>query len=274
MNTNSLTTNSKWLKTASDKLKAKDIDTARLDCLLLLEEVLEIPRIQLVSDTDIKLSSKQISKLDFLLGRRLNHEPVAYIRGHTEFYGRNFKVDKHVLIPRPESEAFITLVKKLEIRKAKVADIGSGSGCLGITLALELPKLKVDLYDVSNDAIVTANSNIKNFKLNLKCEKSDLLTDIDNSYDIYVTNLPYVPIDMNRSINLSFEPSIALFAGIDGMEIYRKFWHQTGNRTIKPKYILTESLYTQHSKMNKLASLIDYKQIDSLDLVQVYKRTI
>src|ERR1035438_10003229 len=103
MSTNLLTTTSEWLKFATKKLEAKNIKSARLDALLILSKVLKLSKISLLSSSNTPINKTQHSQLERLLERRLNDEPMAYIREYTEFYGRDFYVDKNVLIPRPES---------------------------------------------------------------------------------------------------------------------------------------------------------------------------
>lgn len=270
MNTSSLTTNSNWLKLATTRLKAVGINSARLDSLLILEFVLNKPRIELIADQNIQLTNTQTKKLNELLERRLNDEPMAYIRGFSEFYGRDFIVDTKVLIPRPESEAFIDIVKSLDIGNRTVADIGTGSGCIGITLKLELPELCVDLFDISESALSIANLNSHKYKLKLNIKTSDLLQKVENKYSVFTANLPYV-YDNLKNNNLSFEPSIALFAGEDGMEIYRSFWEQVKYLKDKPEYIITESLKTQHETMNILSDNAGYIRKEYKDLVQLFK---
>lgn len=272
MNTNSLITGNNWLKFATDKLITNGIKSARLDAILILEQITNLTRIEIVSSKNLNLNNKQIDKLNFLVERRSKDEPMAYIRGHTEFYGREFSIDTGVLIPRPESEAFIEIVKSIDSRKSRVADIGTGSGILGITLCLELPDLEVDLYDTSKEALELANINANKFNLNLEIIESDLLKNLKYEYGVIMANLPYVPDKMKKSKNLSFEPRIALFSGEDGMDLYKKFWNQINSLSIKPDYVLTESLINQHPAMNGYASLSNYRLIKSKGLVQLFER--
>jgi release factor glutamine methyltransferase len=126
------------------------------------------------------------------LKRRQNHEPVAYILGSKEFYGREFVVTPDTLIPRPETEAIIDLVKELSLEKLKILDVGTGSGCIAITLKLELPESDVMAVDISEKALVVAEKNADNLHANLEFKQSDLLKNVDEKFDIIVANLPYV----------------------------------------------------------------------------------
>ncbi len=270
MNINYLT-NSNWLISATKKLKTANIKSARLDALLILEETLGISRIRLVSDNNINISPGQFENLNIMLERRLNNEPLAYIRGHSEFFGRDFSIVNDVLIPRPESEAFIEIVKSLNIENIKILDLGCGSGCLGITTKLEIPNANIVLSDVSSKALETARENAKKFKAEVTFKKANLLEKSTDNYDVMLVNLPYVPDSMKESNNLSYEPPLALFGGLDGMDVYRSFWQQVGNLIHEPQYILCESLKLQHSDMNRLAKNNGYRLGRTSGLVQLFE---
>jgi len=271
MNTNSLTTSNNWLDLATSKLINAGIKSARLDSLIILESVLKIPRIKLIIETNTKINDDDLNILNALLNRRLNHEPVAYIIGSIEFYGRKFYVDKNVLIPRPESETIIDLIKNLPKNYLNILDIGCGSGCLGITLKAELPDTKITLLDISKDAINVAKRNANELKVDVSFLCNDLIKGIESSFDIFVANLPYVPDSFNINADISYEPQISLFAGKDGLELYKSFWKQVLSLIFKPKYIVCESLQTQHRKLINLAKQSNYKLIQTKDLIQIFE---
>lgn len=271
MSTNLSTTSSKWLASATKQLEAENITTARLDAIIILEEVLGLPRIKLISEPNIPLNDQQIKELNKLLQRRLKDEPIAYIRGFSEFYGHKFYVDENVLIPRPESETFIDLVKQLDISKAKIADVGCGNGCIGLSVKLELPESKVVLIDISESALSVARKNADYLKVSADFKNSNLLEGAIDDYDILLANLPYVPDEMSKLINLSHEPALALFAGNNGLVIYIKFWKQIKSLGLRPKFILCESLIQQHDHMNHLALIADYELSKTDGLIQLFK---
>src|SRR3989344_1652820 len=189
-----------WLKDATEKLRTIGIGSARLDSLILLEDELGRDRAWLLAHPETILQGSTLKKLNKKLARRVKHEPLAYIRGFTEFYGRKFKVNKRVLEPRPESETMIELLKQLVNSKQLtvnskliVADVGTGSGALGITAKLEIPSTKVDLYDIDASCLAVARHNAHMHELHLHCYKRDLLNRPACEYDILLTNLPYVP---------------------------------------------------------------------------------
>lgn len=109
-----------WLQTSKSQLEASGNSSSRLDCLILLELILKKDRSMILAHLDDELTQDQQAELNILLTRRLNHEPIAYIRGYSEFYGRNFIVSPAVLVPRPESETIITLLKKLDLPKNQI----------------------------------------------------------------------------------------------------------------------------------------------------------
>src|SRR5258708_7437300 len=167
---------SQWLRQASGQLVQAGIGTARLDTLVLLEDVSGRDRAWLLAHLEHELSSTQVAKLKKLLNRRAQHEPLAYVRGRGEFYGREFVLTPAVLEPRPESETMIDLLKKLvgsgmlqatNGPHVRLADVGAGSGALGITAQLELPNTSVDLLEIDHKALKIAKSNVDKFTLNL-----------------------------------------------------------------------------------------------------------
>lgn len=261
-----------WLVKAMVALKESDVPNGRTDALVLLSDLTNKDKSWIHAHPEHELNDLEVRELDYKLKKRTSHLPLAYIRGYAPFYGRNFTVNKKVLIPRPESESFIEILKSLEFERARIADIGTGSGILGITAALELPDSSIDLYDIDPDALGMAYHNARLYDLDLKYFKSDLLDGLsDDNYDIILANLPYVPDKLITSPEITKEPKIALFAGPDGLDIYRKFWRSLGRLFNKPKYVLTESLESQHLDIQKMASSAGYTLERTDTLVQLFK---
>ncbi len=272
MNTNdrSFLTRAKWLTQATKSLKSAGIGTARLDCLVLMEDVLDKDRTHLLAHLETEMTREQLNKLDTMIERRTKHEPLAYIRGKAEFYGHEFVINSHVLVPRPESETMIDLLKKLPLDKhTKIADIGSGSGALGITAALEL-HLETDLIEIDDGALDVSRMNAEKHKVKVKLIKSDLLKEANESYDVILANLPYVPEDFTINQAAVLEPPIAIFGGPDGLDIYRRLFQQIVTIPKKPKYILTESLPSQHEKLDEIAKKAGFKSRKTDDFIQVF----
>lgn len=252
-----------WLRQAQARLEGAKIGTARLDALVLLEHVIGKDRAWVLAHPEFELTAGQVTKLEKLLKRRTLHEPLAYVRGKTEFYGREFLVTPAVLEPRPESETMIDLLKQLSSRpdfpiQPRIADVGTGSGALGITAQLELPHAKVELIELDLLALKVAKINVDKFTPTVNTVKSDLLSETTESYDILLCNLPYVPDSHTVNAAAMHEPSMAIFGGSDGLDVYRKLLKQIENLKNKPLYLLLESLPSQHKTLTQLAQLIGY----------------
>jgi release factor glutamine methyltransferase len=261
-----------WLNFATKKLVSSEILTARLDSLILMEACLNTNRVHLLAHGDKNLTTEQIKWLNRQLNQRCTHKPLAYILKSREFYGRDFFVNSHVLIPRPETEQIINFVKDLPECDYKIADIGTGSGCIGITIVLELPKTQVDLYDIDPTALLVATNNADRYKANVSIYQSDLMKNLmPKNYDVMVANLPYVPSHSKNIIDIQFEPPIALFAGLDGLDLYREFWKQIGIVQNKPLYVITESIpKSQHIKLEALALATGYKLVATDNFIQKF----
>lgn len=260
-----------WLAMAALKLTEAGIATSRLDCLVLLEDETGKDRGWLLAHPEYELTETQIKILDGQVKRRANHEPLAYIRGKTEFYGREFVVNKHVLEPRPESETMIELLKKLELPKlAIIIDIGTGSGAIGITAKFEIPDSEVTLIDIDKNCLAVADENIIKHGVEVNVLRSDLLKDYRGDVDVLLCNLPYVPEEWHINEAAMHEPKLAIFGGKDGLDVYRKLFTQIKARTQKPKFILTESLPPQHEALSIIATVSGFKPLESDDFIQVF----
>lgn len=265
-----------FLAFGTNKLSDSKVESARLDCLILIEKVINKDRSFILAHPDYMLNVKQLAELNKYISRRENHEPIAYITNRVEFYGRNFIVDKNVLIPRPESEDIISLVLGIKLninRPISIADIGTGSGCLGITAALEIKNSKVDLYDISLPALKIAKSNSQ--KLNAKINAfrlENLLSQAkERKYDFIICNLPYVPKSIAINADASFEPEIAIFAKDNGLEYYGKLLRQISSMKIEVGYLVTESLALQHKELSAVASSNGFTLNQERGLAQLFK---
>ena len=251
---------SAWLQVATKKLQNSGVSTARLDSELLLAHILEVDRTWLHAHGDESLTAQQFTELERLIKRRLNREPIAYITGKKEFYGREFIVTPDVLIPRPESETMIDLLKSLhpailaKTPRSKeqifLIDVGTGSGCLGITAKLELPELNVMLSDVSRTALTIARENAERFRADVRLLESYLLSNLQplaSSVHYILANLPYVDESWERSPETDHEPALALFAEQRGLELIYKLLDQTPKVLASGGYILLEADPEQHA---------------------------
>lgn len=257
-----MTTIQQTLKQASQKLKQKKILSADLDAEVLLSFVLKKSKEFLFTYPEQKLTLAQQKKFDRLISRRITGMPVAYLTNHKEFFGLDFYVNKTVLIPRPETEILVEQAIRL-IRKNKfknIADIGSGSGAIIISLAKNLDaNKKYYATDICRRALQTAKKNAARHQAKINFFQGDLLEPLKNKkLDLIATNLPYLKnshknlLKSPDTLGLKFEPPKALYAGKGGLDCYEKFFTQIRNYDIKAKFILIEIGDRQAGQLKKI----------------------
>lgn len=254
MNDNSLVTIHKWLEDASRRLKTAGIDSHSLDALILVEHLTGYNRAHILAHQELTLTPSQLEKANKCLDRRAKREPLAYILGNIEFYGRNFMVNKHVLVPRPESEAIIEILHSLPITPGQhLVDVGTGSGILGISAKLEFPTLDVTLSDVSRPALDVAAQNARILKAEVHSLHSNLLDAFLSTpqarFDIIVANLPYIDHSWPTSPELQHEPQDALFAEDNGLELIKRLIAQSSNILSSSGYLVLEADPSQFSEI-------------------------
>ena len=252
MNENSLPKTpviSEWLMNASQRLVRVHIPSSRLDAELILAHTLHKSRTYLHAHNDESIGRRHYEIAEARLLLRLDRTPIAYIIGHKEFYGRQFRVTPATLIPRPESEDIIAIAKEIAAQKPidSIIDVGTGSGCLGITLKLEIPLASVTLLDVSHHALMVAKNNAKHLLADVSIKKSNLLINYPFHADLVVANLPYVDRNWNVSPETDHEPSLALYAEDSGLELINKLIIQTASRLTPSGAILLEADPRQHT---------------------------
>jgi release factor glutamine methyltransferase len=285
----SIMTISVWIGKATKKLKEAEVPSARLDAEVLLADLLHKDRSWLHSHPDTVIKNYETRKLNKQLARRVEHEPLAYIRGKQEFYSRDFIVSPDTLTPRPETETMIDLLLKtvqnrqLTIDKQlQIVDVGTGSGCIIITSALELEKIKKLKFkisyiglDISKEALKIARKNAKLLKADIKLKEYNLIVDKLNSItsnktsSIVLANLPYVPNNFKINLAASHEPGFAIYGGRDGLVYYRLLFKNIPKTTL---IVLTESLPPQHKELVKIAKDAGFKPIKNRDLIHVFSR--
>lgn len=219
-----------WTTHAAQALSEVGIESAKLDAEIILAHTLRKSRTWIHAYRDEPLSPRLAQIADARLALRLDRVPLAYIIGHKEFYGRRFDVTPAVLIPRPESEQMIELLKEVlpateplpGTPAKRLVDIGSGSGALGITAKLECPALDVTLLDISRPALAVAQKNATKLSATVAIQQSNLLDDYPFAPDIALANLPYVDATWQYSPELRHEPHQALFAVDSGLALIKK----------------------------------------------------
>ena len=266
-----------WLWKSQKQLDQTGVGTARLDCLVLLEDILSKNRTHLLAHPEIELSTEQEEVLNSWIKRRSAHEPLAYIRNKTEFYGRSFYIDKRVLEPRPESEMMIDLLKLLPIKpNTIIADIGTGSGALAITAKLELPQSTIFASDLDKSCLHVARKNAKLLNASINFLEGSLLEPYVQKHispDTLLCNLPYVPDGFPINVAATHEPHIAIFGGSDGLQLYRQLFSHVQFLKPQPSHILTEALPRQQIELSSIAHAAGYRAAnDADDFIQLFTR--
>lgn len=231
----------------ADYLKKKGSDAPRTDADLLLADAMGVDRLRLLLDFDKPLSPQERRAYRERIERRAAGEPLAYILGKKEFYGREFGVDRRVLIPRPETEGLVELALPLLPAGApgRVLDLCAGSGCLGITLALERGSVQVDLVELDPGAAEVARTNVERWEVGerVRVLVGDLFAPVDGVYDLIVSNPPYVTSGeipgLSREVRR--EPALALDGGEDGLDVVRRIVAGAGER-LRPGGVLAMEL--------------------------------
>jgi len=219
------------LRSAVERLELHHVSNARLTAELVLAHVLSVEREHLYAHDDRVLREQELQMLEDRLYDRISGVPLQYIVGRQEFYGRCFRVNPAVLIPRPETEYIIEAVldiqgtRGLPPRPLSIIDVGTGSGCIAVTLALELPGTQVFAGDVSFEALVVARENAATLGAPVRFVCMDVLDAIQTRFDFIVSNPPYVrPSERSRLQRevREHEPHVALFSPEDELAIYRR----------------------------------------------------
>ena len=243
---------SEWLKIATKSLKTANIPSARLDAELILANTLRKNRTYLHAHLDEEIDPRRFDIANARLDLRLDRVPIAYILGYKEFYGRRFTVSPSVLIPRPESEDLISLFLELtasEIAEKVLIDVGTGSGCLGITAKLERSNLSVILSDVSKPALNIAEKNANALNADVHIQQQSLLNGQLKPVDYIFANLPYVDKNWDVSPELQYEPDIALFAEDEGLKLILRLISQAPRCLTSEGLLFIEADPQQHNRI-------------------------
>lgn len=243
-----------WLQRATAALSELGIPSARLDAELILAHTLRQNRTYLHAHPDAIIDDRQAEIANARLSLRRERVPVAYIIGHKEFYGHRFHVTSATLIPRPESETLIELLKKVVPSQARLitgeplrlVDVGTGSGALGLTAKLLYPELDVTLIDNSRHALKVAEQNAQALHADVTILRSDLLASYPFVADIVIANLPYVDPDWERSPETNHEPAEALFARKHGLALILELLIQTNAQLATGGHLILEADPVQH----------------------------
>ena len=217
------------LQSTTGYFQKRNIDSPRLNAEHLLGHVLGRRRMELYLDFERRLGESELVPLRELVKRRGAGEPLQHLLGTVEFCGRSFHCDKRALVPRPETEQLVELLIshfKPETAYSRMADVGTGSGVIALTLAAEFPKAEIVGADISEDALMVARENAERLGLvdRIRFLRSNLLESVEPDFDVIAANLPYVSTEdrQNLSREVLHDPEVALFAGARGDELVRQ----------------------------------------------------
>lgn len=258
---------------------------------MVFSQVLGCDRATLYLNRDVLLNKDKLYCISSILKRRIYGEPLEYILGKKDFFGFDFKVSKDVLIPRPETEILVETAIKYGLRvtgngeRLKVLDLGTGSGCIAISLALILPHVLITAADISKAALAIAeyNSKINNVGERINFINTDLFTNLGERFDIIVTNPPYVQtgeIDVLQK-EIQYEPSLALDGGSDGLDFYRKiilgspdYLEKNGLLIMEMGFRQKQNLENMLQKEKKFEIIEAIKDYNNIDRVIVARKLI
>jgi release factor glutamine methyltransferase len=252
------------------KLSRSGIEDAARDARILTAFAFEIPISELSLKINEQVSGKITSKLEKLILRRIDREPVSKILGRREFWGRSFSISENVLDPRADTETLIDFVIEKPVKS--VLELGTGSGAIAITLACEWKEVQVTAIDISEDALSLAKLNAENFNVQNKIHflKSDWFETVRGSFDLIISNPPYIGLVEQDEIAaevIKYDPQIALFAGRDGLEAYKRIIPNLAKFLNPDGLVVLETGASQSNQVKNMMNavgLIDAKIVKDL----------
>jgi release factor glutamine methyltransferase len=245
-----------------------DVAEARLEVRILLAHALGVERVWLITHEHDSLPAAALASYESLLARRLAGEPVAYILGEKEFFGRSFRVTPAVLIPRPETELLVelALARLPPGRPLRILDLGTGSGCIAITLALERPDCAVVAVEQSESALEVARGNAVRLGAKLSFHAGDwyqALPAAEERFDLIVSNPPYVAEHDTHLAALTHEPTHALAAGADGLDDVRRIVQGAQDHLAAGGWLMFEHGWDQGEACRDLLQQAGFAQVQT-----------
>jgi len=236
------------LQSSTEYFKKRTIESPRLNAEHLLAHALGRTRMELYLEFERELGETELTTLRELVRRRAQGEPLQHLLGTVEFCGRTFLCDKRAMVPRPETEELVELLKskirvraRLALPRFEILDVGTGSGVIALSLAADFPEADIVAVDISKDALGLAQENATKLGLinRTRLLESDLLENISERFDVIVANLPYISVQDRPSLSreVLHDPEVALFAGERGDELVCQLIEQVPGR-VEPKGLL------------------------------------
>ena len=254
------------IKEATKKLKNNNITSHALDAQIILADIMGIKREFLITNDKINISEDIREKYNIAINRRINNEPVAYIIGKKEFWSENFFTNKSTLVPRPETELLIyKIVDIFKNKRINILDIGTGTGCILLSLLKELYSSRGIGIDISSQAIRIAKANSKNLNLTNRAKFKNF--EIENyalgKYDLIVCNPPYIPSKDIKKLSkdiIKFEPKEALDGGLDGLDLIKKVIYKSNILLKRNGMLALEIGFGQYRKVSEILRYCKFKE--------------
>ena len=257
----------KTIKKASQILKNYNIHSHELDAQIILSEIMGVKREYLITNNEIIISKKIMEKYDMAIKRRIKREPIAYITGKKEFWSEDFIVNHDILIPRPETELLIyKIISFFKNKTINILDIGTGSGCILLSILKELNSSRGIGIDISPKAIRMAKINWKN--LNLINRSNFKVFDLSKfsigKYDLIVSNPPYIPSKDIKNLSkdiINYEPKTAIDGGLDGLDLIKKVIYKSNHLLKKHGLLVIEIGYNQYQSVSCILKRFGFREM-------------
>lgn len=272
------------LKKSIEKLRQEKIEEYILKAKMIVSNALEIEKDELIINEDKSIEIEQIRKIENGIDKLIEGTPVQYITNKQAFMGLDFYVDENVLIPQPDTEVLveevISIAKKME--KPKILDLCTGSGAIAISIAKNIEANNITASDISIDALNVTKINCKkNSVENILLVESDLFENIEEKFDIIVSNPPYIETDVMESLSpeVKCEPKLALDGGKDGLDFYKKIINESYKYLEPDGYLCLEIGYNQKEKIidligksNKYKNVYSKKDLGNNDRIIICQK--
>ena len=267
---------SKLLEWATKELNNSGISSPKQNVETILAHTLNIKRLDIYLRLERKFSGKKLEIVFNIISRRKDKEPLQYILGETEFYGYTIKVDKSVLIPRPETELLVEIIIAEENDIKNILEIGTGSGALVIALAKKMNGIVIDATDISEDALRIAEQNTILNQVDINIFKSDIFDNVLCKYDLIISNPPYISLTDYKQLPVEikdFEPKSALLADDNGLFFYNKILQKAKDHLTESGKIYFEIGYdqakkiTEIAKKNRFSNIKVFKDLNGFDRI-------
>ena len=266
-------------------MRASEVAEDRRTATVLLGHALAVDRTYLLTRSDQKVDDNRFHAYIEMVTRRAAGEPLQYITGHQEFYGIDFLISRDVLIPRHETEMLVECIIDLaqSVHSPLIVDLGTGSGCIAVTLASLLQSARLIATDISREALAVASQNAARHDLLARIEflEGDMLAplagrNLEGAIDFLVSNPPYVPTQDSHLLQreLDWEPHAALFGGPEGLDFYRRLFAEA-HRYVKPDgYLVCEIGYNQLDRVREMIDTATWGETLVKDDLQAIPRTL